>query len=1057
MTSLVVMFILTSIHAQTYPVNWSTLKNAEVVNGVLQRESTAQNRGIATSQQLLFGSGQTNTSSGYFEFTVTSNTDLKKIGFVALDDPEEQVGGITYGFSFLANGKVRAIGVDSRSSKISYSTGDVFRIERAGGRVVNFYINGNSVYAEPGDVLQSYQIRANLKSDGASFSNVVCSYQTTPFCVVPEIDNVNNTIRLAISGAYPPYTYMWDHGPVLVGNSTEDPSGEPIYQVPTDGNYWVTIQDAAGNEFRKRYSVGNDISWSNLYQTSVSADLLTFNGSNKWGTATHSSSFNQNSTGWVEYVIDHDNGKRAFGYVDATQTVRKSRHLNAGFLITKDAMQVINEGNIVFSGEYENKDVLTLHYIQGTVIWMKNGVEFFTAPYVGSGDLAIAGLLRGGAVEKHLYYSFNPDSYITKVWNDPEDSGDITVNIASLNEPGPYHYVISKERIPELFETYAFLKDSLGLPVDSTQFFTGSETATSFTFENLEAGTYNVAVFNSQGERIFGQEVELYGELGIEAGAGLIVAGNTIQSLQDNAAGSLELYLTQGENLGMEIEVNRNNNSIQQFIGLADVQSTVNGYQDLTYGFYLDGRRLYTVQNGVLSSEFEIIRQNKTLEIRIEDGELILHANMNDIVTVQLPAQYTYKVGAGMDQGALLKLNFPGKPPVSYPYKTFSGVSQHLNCDTDNGQFFFSFSAWSSLSGATASYTVTHVPSGTVVFTANQVGAGFSQVFNASTTGSPLEAGTYEISGTISNGTNSYAFTEEISLGYEADWAQIDQNYLEIPNSYSALVDGHDESSFLQARSRNIMRYDEAGWIEFTPILENSAANFIRPTTLNLNDIPSLSTLSEEFAVFYKFSAFNNYYWTLPFSPSQGYVTPFFVSDNSRIKMVFKLPVTGGSTYGEIDIYVDGDYKETIERGNSSIIARFNSIMNGDGFQDVITSFPCPLPSDIYGHLKYKMDGFHHTMKDGEIKFVFDQEYAEGPLTFNIYDQEDNLVKTQADFPTVSTTYGDNYLTLDVTENGECIGRGFFYLEVINSKKEKLYLRFFNDYSLGGCQNYITN
>jgi len=90
-------------------------------------------------------------------------------------------------------------------------------------------------------------------------------------------------------------------------------------------------------------------------------------------------------------------------------------------------------------------------------------------------------------------------------------------------------------------------------------------------------------------------------------------------------------------------------------------------------------------------------------------------------------------------------------------------------------------------------------------------------------------------------------------------------------------------------------------------------------------------------------------------------------------------------------------------------------------------------------------------MKEGQIRFIFDQQYNSEDLTFNIYNYHDELVKTQASYPAIATTHGENYLMIDVTEDDTCLGRGFFYLEVITSKKEKMYLRYFNDYTHPNC------
>jgi len=105
--------------------------------------------------------------------------------------------------------------------------------------------------------------------------------------------------------------------------------------------------------------------------------------------------------------------------------------------------------------------------------------------------------------------------------------------------------------------------------------------------------------------------------------------------------------------------------------------------------------------------------------------------------------------------------------------------------------------------------------------------------------------------------------------------------------------------------------------------------------------------------------------------------------------------------------------------------------------------------------LDYKMDGSYYVMKDGKIRFVFNQEYDAEDLTFTIYNGMDEIVFTDANFPAVATTHGKNYLTLDVSNSSTCLdGKGFFYLEVINSKKERMYLRFYNDFD--DCESLPT-
>jgi hypothetical protein len=125
---------------------------------------------------------------------------------------------------------------------------------------------------------------------------------------------------------------------------------------------------------------------------------------------------------------------------------------------------------------------------------------------------------------------------------------------------------------------------------------------------------------------------------------------------------------------------------------------------------------------------------------------------------------------------------------------------------------------------------------------------------------------------------------------------------------------------------------------------------------------------------------------------------------------------------------------------------------------DLTTSYGCSESEQgIFAHLKYELDGYYHIMKNGKIKFIFDQEYDTDDLKFKMFNHKDILHRTDADFPIQSTTNGDNYVTIDVSDVTNCIGKGFFYLEVTNSKKEKSYLRFFNDHSIPECIDYTAD
>ena len=131
---------------------------------------------------------------------------------------------------------------------------------------------------------------------------------------------------------------------------------------------------------------------------------------------------------------------------------------------------------------------------------------------------------------------------------------------------------------------------------------------------------------------------------------------------------------------------------------------------------------------------------------------------------------------------------------------------------------------------------------------------------------------------------------------------------------------------------------------------------------------------------------------------------------------------------------------------NSPLTLTAHTKVINDGVT-VATRSKCTSSDDAYATLFDEVDGSYYTMKNGKLRFVFNQNYdTQNNLKFNIYNFLGSLQKTQANFPAVQATYGDNYITLDLTTSSACLGEGIFVLEVISDKKEKTYLRFYNEY-----------
>lgn len=100
-----------------------------------------------------------------------------------------------------------------------------------------------------------------------------------------------------------------------------------------------------------------------------------------------------------------------------------------------------------------------------------------------------------------------------------------------------------------------------------------------------------------------------------------------------------------------------------------------------------------------------------------------------------------------------------------------------------------------------------------------------------------------------------------------------------------------------------------------------------------------------------------------------------------------------------------------------------------------------------YAELKHKLDGGYYMAYNGKLLFKYDEEYndADSKLTFNIYDEDRNLVGANSYLPTGQqklVSVGDNRYVINLINCYINLGNGFYVLEVTNEKNEKRYLRF---------------
>lgn len=318
-------------------------------------------------------------------------------------------------------------------------------------------------------------------------------------------------------------------------------------------------------------------------------------------------------------------------------------------------------------------------------------------------------------------------------------------------------------------------------------------------------------------------------------------------------------------------------------------------------------------------------------------------------------------------------------------------------------------------------------------------------------------AGEYSFSGTVtaynsatSSVIGSYSVSNNFSLGYQALWSELRE--MSVQSVPSMVLQNVIVTSQAYAGARTMNNDVGNFWFNITPIF-SSANTGNRSIFVPLFYTSGLGTFNP--------STFTHYieFRRAGSDPTTGdgiyYKSPTGTVKFEGVTYSNKLKVYRDA--GTITIYSEGALLPLTYNngGTSTVFSTTNSstsalsvhtkILN-DGVS-IETSLKCNAPSDLYATLFDETDGSYYTMKEGKLRFVFNQNYdTQNNLKFNIYNFLGSLQKTQANFPAVQATYGDNYITLDLTTSSGCLGEGIFVLEVISDKKEKTYLRFYNEY-----------
>lgn len=835
--------------------------------------------------------------------------------------------------------------------------------------------------------------------------------------------------------------------------------------------------------------VGNKVLWENCFDMEQGASQYAMKRSAATTGQTYSymQSFNtlvSGTAGWVELskLSPNTSDSHVFWILEAMANPRSFTPTDnityIEFYYTNSTTYGINLRYKLSGGTYTTvaltgatlaDKIRFVRNASGTCEIQKNvaNSSIFSLPVNITGDLKITVLgkqLNDQADQIATSYPYPSTNYpFTTAFNGTNrtNTGNVTLRIAPLSGfTAPYNYFLSDRPIADMKTAYKYFKDSINPNIDSATFFTGATSATNYTSNELPSGTYYGAAFDSKGVRIYGNTWDLSPAVTFDKSANMITSYHEFLSTAVTASGgpttiisyaSMNNYINEGQN--GKIVYYLTTASSEQAFGVLPVGDLINSgtsiFSKLTYGFYVWGGALYSVINNVRST-LPILSSAKTgvpIELVFDAGTVYFKSEGAVLASSTLSDAYSYKSGLIVN-GWGIRIRQTGFIVSALPFHIPVTVTDNA-CGKNSGDVSITYPTTGFHGGtiSSLSFQLKNMTDETAVV---NVGAVNATSFN------DLAPGVYSLEGgfTLTNGTaTSYTNVKKvIYVGSRFSWentANLNTSYWTAGNTHYAVGTGTiTTGSPAKAISSNKLNTQTAGWAVATPrIIYNpfgSTANAL--TAFTLSEGPQMSTLASSIdpnmPVIYFYggmawtaSGYIGLFQLISPLPSYAVNTPTLIARNASGVVKYR---QNYSVLRTVSTYTFG-------RWRPAMVAK----VPNTGLIDCLASFQCaPTTTDIYGQLKYDLDGYYHIMKNGQIQFVFNQEYNSANLTFTIYNSMDQPVKTQADFPALATTNGMNYLAIDVT-GSHCIGTGFFYLEVTNSKKEVSYLRFYNDYS--GC------
>ena len=650
--------------------------------------------------------------------------------------------------------------------------------------------------------------------------------------------------------------------------------------------------------------------------------------------------------------------------------------------------------------------------------------------------------------ENFIEFQFVVRPNVVTSFDEVTNSGNIEIFAPTFN--GPYKYLLSYEPLPTLNDIWQAVKDSI--PVDSATFFAGDVNSREFVFEDLPAERYYVTVFDYNGTKILEEQAILSPELLLYESTAIVQTDLELRvdTLLDTVGFATFYALLRAEDDG-GFDFKITNLDDDFIIGFNKEFDTL-AYEDTLFEFGFKVNAAY--------GEYSIVRGTSTLRsgtVAIDD-EIRIAKNQGDLIVYKNGVE-EYSYPFDLKDGAY-KLETKLKGPLAWIQKPalFSAFKRprplvsdivHPECPSENSSFVLTlppgYFAYQSFA-----FFIKDLQT-------NQYVTGGSQ---GGTINLPI--GTYQLEYSYTTSLNGpFIFvTEQFTIGHPIEWTNLIYTTQDPLTLNTITPSGSNVLS--TANSTNISENNITNWVEFEwKGTGNSINSYLYSwawARTYLKD-PSGNRLGEMIVVNPGFGLMSNLVYVYD---NAGLLTTFYNYQNKPIRVEFSTNsgltpnfniVSNGITIaqnGAADIGTSNKLQFYSEMASSSSgefkgqrVFTVNSLANFCQFGQ---------PENIgYVRLEKELTSGYYTVSHEKLLFEIDGEYFLQPntaLDYSIFAtnlQEvagvtDNGLTIVGSAPVLVKHIAQNGFEIDFSQIS--INPGYYVLEVVNEKNEKMYLRF---------------